>query len=62
MHWRQIASLPYQQYTLPTGRLSRATIAFPGGAPTRDLYYTPLSATEQDFSVEVLRMWPGAGR
>jgi len=62
LQWSKVATFPYQQHALPTGHLSRATIAFPGGAPTRDLFYTPLSTSEANFSVQVLRTWPRAER
>ena len=49
--WRQILSLPYERHETPSSGPSRASIAFPNGAPLKQLIFMPQSTAGDDFDV-----------
>ncbi len=54
--WDRILSLPYHQQTDRDGHLTRASLSFPAGFPTDDLYFTPQHTTRDDFDTRVLKL------
>lgn len=56
--WHRILSLPYYPQTNRNGRMTRASLSFPAGFPTEDLFFTPQHTTRDDFDTRVLKLIP----
>ncbi|MEZ5566614.1 MAG: hypothetical protein R3F24_14395 [Gammaproteobacteria bacterium] len=56
--WNRILSLPYRQETDRDGHMTRASLSFPAGFPTDDLYFTPQNTTLFDFETRILKLSP----
>jgi hypothetical protein len=52
--WTKLLSLPHQTRQHESG-FSRAEIVFPGGASTRELYFTPLWTVDAAFTTQVIQ-------
>jgi hypothetical protein len=52
-HWVKLLSLPYETHDTEWGP-SRASIAFPGGAGSNELLFTPLSTTGDKYDTHLL--------
>lgn len=52
--WKKILSLPYERKELPSG-VSRAEIAFPGGAPLDRIFYRPISTVAKELTTFVIQ-------
>ena len=53
--WTKLLSLPQERRRLAPGHLSRAQIAFPKGAKTRELLFTPLWTAEAAFTTQLIQ-------
>jgi len=52
--WTKLLSLPHEMRRLASGP-SRAQIAFPRGAKTRELFFTPLCTAEAEFTTQLIQ-------
>ena len=56
--WNRILSLPYLPAKNRQGNMTRASLSFPAGFPTEDLYFTPQHTTRDDFDTRILKLDP----
>ena len=54
--WLRVLSLDYQRKEMSWGHPSRAAIAFPAGAKTKDLFLTPLFTKRDEFTTLLIRL------